>query len=210
MNASIDIHPSTSEGRDFISSLPYEAHRGALDCGHSLVYIIQPEASGALLCGLCFFKDGYQAELPPKFHVYKQLAENGNPETTPRFMSHLNVVMGLIAPKQDEDLHEFRRNRNSLAREQYTVRSPLPGHPLQTLTREQKKTKPSWGMYPVASSLWKLMGYQPPLGVVLVRAIGGRTETEIAYELNLSLFNVHERMGKAIRTALTYLPKGEV
>ena len=51
------------------------------------------------------------------------------------------------------------------------------------------------------------MGYQPPLGIVLIRAIGGRTEKEIATELDVSWMNVNVRMSKAINTALGFLPK---
>lgn len=207
MLAAINIHPKKSKGRDKVQTLPYEALRVDLDCHHSGLYLIQTYEDGPLLCGLCFFRDGYQTELPPAIHFRNTLAENGNPETVPLFMSHLQLVMGLEAPKPDQDLVEFRKKRIALAREQYTVRAPKQfGHKLSTHTRRAKFSSPS-KLYPIASSLWKLMGYQPPLGVVLVRGVSGRTESEIADELDVSQMNVHTRMAKAIRTALGYLPR---
>lgn len=210
MTVANNIHPSTSKGSDLIYSLPYEGHRAALDCGHSLVYVIKPVDDGPQLCGLCFFRDGFQAEQPTKIHLHRTLADNGNPETAPMFMSHLLVVMGLQAPPRDMDLREFRKNRNSLARGQYTRRAKVNGKLVPfTYTEVQYRTKAAWSLYPVASALWKLMGYQPPLGIVLVRGVGGRTEREIASELDVSIWNVNQRMGKAIRTALGYIPNGE-
>ena len=191
----LDISQSTqqaSKGRDYIYSLPYDDHRVTLFCGHSFLYLLSAIEDGPLLCGLCFFKDGFAAELPTRFHLFKTLAENGNPETDSIFISHLYLVMGLKPPKPGEPLWRFRKRRNprtALAREQYT--------------------RPVWGLFPVASSLWKLMGYQPPLGVVLVRGVSGRTEVEIAADLDLSLMDVHIRMAKAIRTAMGYLPHGD-
>lgn len=60
----------------------------------------------------------------------------------------------------------------------------------------------------MGSVLWKLMGYQPPLGITLVRGIQGRTEPEIAKELEVSQVNIYIRMTKAIRTAMGYLNRG--
>jgi hypothetical protein len=208
--APINIHPTLSRGRVEITSLPYEDYRADLDCGHSNLYLVQAESEGPLLCGLCFFRDGYEAELPASIHLHKALAENGNPETIGLLMSHLNVVMGLIPPKKGEDIKAYQRRRNALAREQYTTRSPLPDHRIIQQVRHIKFTSPSWRMFPVASSLWKLMGYQPPLGIVLVRGVGGRVETEIASELDISHMDVHIRMAKAIRTAIRYLPRSEL
>jgi len=206
MIADINIHPKRSKGREEIQTLPYEAPRVDLDCHHSGLYLTKAYEDGPLLCGLCFFRDGYQAELPPSFHLHHILAENGNPETSPRFLVHLQLVMGLEAPKPGQDLAEFRRKRIALAREQYTVRAPKRfNHRLSTHIKKVRYSSPS-KLYPIASALWKLMGYQPPLGIVLVRGVGGRTELEIADELDVSHMNIHIRMMKAIRTAMGYLP----
>lgn len=208
MTTDIPIHPKTSLGSDFFRSLPYEESREDLDCGHSLIYIIQAIEDGPLLCGLCFFRAGYESELPSRFHLFKTLAENGNPEMSPKFVVHLNLIMGLAAPKLNQSLKEFRDQRNSLARRQYTRRPK--GLPSQTYISVESYSKPARSLFPVASALWVLMGYQPPLGIVLVRAVGGRTEAEIARELDVSLVNIHNRMAKAIRTALRFLPDDEV
>lgn len=210
MTVAFNIHPNTTKGGELIYSLPYEGHRAALDCGHSVMYVIQALDDGPLLCGLCFFRDGFQAEQPSEIHLHRTLAENGNPQTTPRFMSHLTVVMGLQAPPKDVNLRDWQRKRNSLARGQYTRRVKVGDKLIpQSFVSVEKFSSPAWMMYPVASALWKLMGYQPPLGIVLVRAVGGRTEPEIAHELDVSIWNVNIRMGKAIRTALGYIPRGE-
>jgi hypothetical protein len=73
------------------------------------------------------------------------------------------------------------------------------------LPRSTQFSRPTQ-MYPVASALWKLIGYQPPLGIVLVKAVGGANEAQIADHLNISLYNVHLRMEKAIRAGLGFLP----
>jgi hypothetical protein len=202
--------PSLPKGSELIYSLPYDGDRAALDCGHSLMYLIKSADDGPMLCGLCFFREGYQAEQPSTIHLHHTLAENGNPETAPLFMSHLNVIMGLRAPEPGQDIKEFQRKRNSLARGQYTRRVKVGSKLVpQTFVQVERFSKPAWMLYPVASSLWKLMGYQPPLGIVLVRGVGGRTEREIASELDVSVWNVNIRMGKAIRTALGYIIRGE-
>lgn len=160
------------------------------NCTHSPNYIIELPDTGITTCGLCFFKQGWESEIPTAVHEAHVLAQNGNPQTAPKFMAHLFLVMGLKQPDPGVSLREFRRIRNwPLAREQYTEAAP--------------------GLYPISSSLWRLMGYQPPLGIVLVRAVSGFTEQQIATELDLSLWNVVDRMGKAIRTALGYIPKAK-
>lgn len=210
MLAPIAIHPNETEGRESIHSLPYEALRVDPVCQHSLLYFLQIDESGPLLCGLCFFKEGYESELPGRIHQFKVLADNGNPQTAPMLMAHLQVSMGLKPPKPGQDLRDFRRQRNALAREQYTVRGPQKfGSKLSTHSRNVRFSSTS-RLYPVASALWKLMGYQPPLGIVLVRGVTGRTEEEIAAELNVTRFNVNIRMTKAIRTAVGYLPDASV
>lgn len=188
MTATIAINPTESNGVEInFSSLPYDYSRVALDCGHSFLYVTQNYKDQPPLCGLCLFREGFESELPGRIHVsvnprYRVLAANGNLETAPKFLSHLYLVMGLKGPKAGEALHIFRRAR---------------GH----------YTKPAKNLFPVASALWKLMGYQPPLGVVLVQAVNRSTEQEIAKHLDDSIMNIHLRMAKAINTAMKYLPK---
>lgn len=185
------INPTETYREEIIfSSLPYEPQRVALDCGHSILYVMQNYEEQPPFCGLCFFRLGFESELPTRIHVsvnprYSTLAVNGNPEMAPKFFSHLLLVMGLKPPRSGENLNRFRASR---ARGQYT--------------------KPAPRLFPVASALWKLMGYQPPLGIVLVAAVGGRTEVEIARLHDLSVWNVHQRMVKAIHTAMGYIPDG--
>ena len=175
-----------SKGRDYISTLPYDAFRETLDCHHSSLYILKNYEEQPLFCGLCFYRQGWESELPTRVHLFKTLAENGNPETSPKFLAHLFLAVGLEPPRPDQNIRDFQKLRSPRARVQYT--------------------KPAWGLFPVASSLWKLMGYQPPLAIVLIRGASGRPESAIATELDLSLIDVHIRMAKAIRTAMGYLP----
>lgn len=174
------------KGSDYIASLPYDLFRDTVDCRHSRLYIIRNYEEQPLFCGLCFYREGWESELPTRIHLFKTLAENGNPETSPKFLAHMLLAVGLEPPKPDQNLRDFQKLRSPRARVQYT--------------------KPAWGLFPVASSLWKLMGYQPPLAIVLVRGASGRPESAIAEELDLSLTDVHIRMAKAIRTAMGYLP----
>lgn len=182
------IHPGAFWGQrldsNIINSLPYEALRVVLDCGHSFLYMVQPQEHGPVVCGLCLFKQGFEGELPGRLHLFKTLAENGKPQTAPMFMSHLKVIMGLKAPPRDVSLKQFKQSR---ARGHYS--------------------SPARTIFPVASALWELMGYQPPLGIVVVRAVGGRNEFEIAKELNDSVRSIHIRMAKGVRTALRFLPR---
>lgn len=169
-------------GREYILTLPYDAHRDTPDCHHSPIYFVGNPPS----CGLCFYKAGWISEVPGQIHFSKVLAENGNPQTYPGFLTHVQIALGLIPPKPDKNLGEWRLERSPYAREQYT-------------------TPPGWRQFPISTSLWKLMGFQPPLGIVLVRAVQGLNEVEIAYELRQSQFNIYIRMAKAIRAAMGFL-----
>lgn len=187
MTASMSLSGYSSGQRlsfELIHSLPYEALRVVLDCGHSHIYTIQAVKNGPLICGLCLFKQGFEDELPGRLHLFKTLAENGKPQTAPMFLSHLKLIMGLRRPPQELPLRTYR-----LARGQYSGSART--------------------IFPVASALWELMGFQPPLGIVVVRAVGGRNEFEIAKELNDSVRSVHIRMAKGIRTGLRFLPRAD-
>lgn len=173
-------------GRDYLTSLPYDSFRVNPDCGHSPSYVLRNYEEQPLFCGLCFYREGWESELPGRVHLFKTLAENGNPETSPKFLAHLFLAVGLEAPKPDETLREFQNRRSPRAREQYT--------------------RPAWGLFPVASTLWKLMGYQPPLAIVLVRGTMGQSEAYIANAMDISLLDVYIRMAKGIRAAMGFLP----
>lgn len=172
--------------------MPYAALRVELDCGHPLLYAAQVDSQAPVLCGLCFFREGWESELPNRLHQYKTLADNGNPETSPKFLAHMFLAMGLVKPPRDETLKEFRRKRGSIRKMPPRVREIY--------------TEPAPGLFPVASSLWKLVGFQPPLGIVLVRAVNGASEPQIARELEISLMNVYIRMSKAIRIGMGFIP----
>lgn len=195
--------------RIYLRSLPYDEVQ-PLYCGHSPLYVLKLEENQPPFCGLCLIREGYEAELPTRLHLFKTLAENGNPETSPKFFAHLFLVQGLVSPRVDADgnlepLHEFRRRRGQL---RCSRDCPQPCFKHAPRTREQY-TEPAWRLFPVGSALWKLMGYQPPLGIVLVRGVNGRTESEIAKELETSRQNIHIRMAKAVRTVMGYLPRGK-
>lgn len=193
MTTSIAINPTGPHGVEIkFSSLPYEVSRVTSDCGHSFLYVMRNYENQPLFCGLCFFRGGYEAELPTRIHVtinprFSTLAENGNIEMAPKFFSHLFLAMGLKPPKKDENLRHFRASR---ARGQYTKAAP--------------------SLFPVATALWKLMGYQPPLGTILIAGVTGQTEQEIAKHLDLSIFGVYQRMMKAIHLAMHFLPKERI
>lgn len=201
---SSDYQTELKRGREYLHTLPYEARRVRIDCHHSPLYILKLYEDQPLFCGLCLLRQGFESEIPSRIHQYRTLAQNGNPESTPKFVAHLVLAMGLVPPKPDESLSAWRRKRESLAREQYTARSPLD-HRLIQLQRVEKYSAPS-RLFPVASALWKLMGYQPPLGRVLVPAVGGRSEIEIAGMLQISYWDTHVRMAKGIRTVMGFLP----
>jgi hypothetical protein len=207
-------HPSLKTGRSLISkhtenylhSLPYDHFREALVCGHSPNYIVKLYENQPWFCGLCFFREGTEGEVPTRIHQYKTLADNGNPETTPKMISHMHVTMGLKPPEQGEALSDFRKRRSALAREQYTTRNPFDHSKIVQQYKLEPFSRPAPGLFPVTTALWRLMGYQPPLGRVLVLGVGGRTETDIAGMLSASVLDVYIRMAKAIRVAMGFIP----
>lgn len=214
MTITNNIHPGTAWGkssvpkhsRPYLESLPYDTFREVLVCGHSPNYIIRLYENQPWFCGLCFFREGVEAEVPNRIHAYKQTAENGNPETAPKFMAHLHTVMGLTPPQNGESLQEYRKRRIALAREQYTVRHPDDHSRIIDLGKVVPFSKPSPKLFPVTSALWRLMGFQPPLGIVLVEGVNGRTEAEIARKLSTSTLDIYIRMAKAIRTGMGFIP----
>lgn len=213
ITATNSAHPVPKSGKrlikDLYQSLPYEDHRVTLVCGHNPLYATQFFKEQPPFCGLCFFRQGVEGEIPGRIHQFKTLADNGNPETSPKMMAHLQVVMGLEPPRCNESLKDYRKRRSALAREQYTARSPLPDHHLFQAVRVEKYSSPSVRLFPVTSALWKLMGYQPPLGRVLVQGVNGRTEWEIASQLSTSVLDIYVRMVKAVRIGMGFIPNDD-
>lgn len=191
MTAVNSINPAQLQGKSsylvdkqaWLKALPYDPHRVTVECGHSPLYTLSNYAEQPLFCGLCLLKQGFEAEVPGRIHEFKTLAENGNPETSPRFMLHMTVSMGLMPPSAREALKGYR-----LARGQFS--------------------RPSWGQFPVTSALWKLMGDQPPLAVPLIFAVQGHAEALIAKRLDDSVRSITIRTAKGIRTTMRYLPRG--
>lgn len=146
------------------------APQGSSSCGHSQLYSIRDWKP---ICGLCLITEGFQSELPGRIHLHGTLAENGNPESDPRFIAHLETVLGLVPPQPGQSLRSFR-----LARAQYKV-SP--------------------GQYPVTSALHIGMGLQPPIVLPVVRMIERFNEYDIAVELDTSVLNIQNRIGKGVR-----------
>lgn len=194
--------------QELYQTLPYEPSRVSLDCHHNAFYAVRFYPEQPFFCGLCFFREAIEGETPNRIHQFKTLADNGNPETSPKLMAHLQVSMGLVPPRSGESLPEYRKRRSALAREPYTRRSPTDPKKLVQWVRAERFSSPSFRLFPVTSALWKLMGYQPPLGRVLVEGVNGRTEREIAEHLSTSVLDIHIRMVKAIRVGMGFIPDG--
>jgi len=158
--------------------------QGSSSCGHCPSYLIFRE--NGFFCGLCYFQDGLESEVPTRLHQYRILAENGNPAMSEKFIAHIVMAMGLEGPKAGEPIKAFRRRRELLAREQYT--------------------RPAPRLFPFGSALWKMMGYQPPLAMALIPAAAGVPEERIAEQLQVSWYNVVERITKAISLGMRLLP----
>lgn len=155
-------------------------------CGHSsLFYLNHPGQAGIGFCGLCWLTEAWESEFPGRFHEYKLLAENGNPETSPRFWSHLKSNLGLIPPIPGQDLGAYRLARKRL----YGV--------------------PSKNQFPIASALYEIMGVQPKLATPLVLFFCGYSMDYIRKEMKMSTYGVHQSMSKGIRmTAKKLTSKG--
>lgn len=168
-------------GRDYSSFSSFSFLQGICRSGHQTDYTLRETTGGEpVLCGLCFLMDGFSREVPFRIHAHRLLAENGNPETSPQFLSHLQLAMGLKAPPRGMSLKQY-----SLARRQYS--------------------RPAPGQFPITSALWQMMGYQPPLAVPLLYRLLGLPEAEIATYMELSQYNVHLRLAKGVRLCLRFV-----
>jgi hypothetical protein len=136
------------------------------------------------LCGPCYFREGFREELPSRVTIRERSGLFGAPAINPQLIQHIELSFGLIPPDPGESLKRWRRRRDRLSE------------------------RPAPKVFPFGSALWNLMNYQPPLARVLVKFCQGKDEVTIADEMDLSLFNVHERMVKAVRTGQRFLNNG--
>lgn len=156
----------------------YGNYRPKPECNHSLfAVVLGQDTAEPLGCGICHLWSIFQTEIPKRLHEYEVLAENGNPEVSPRFWAHIESQMGLVPPKPEEDLRSFRASRARAYRQ------------------------PSRSQFPVTFALWKMMGYQPRLAKPLIRVLFGMAPEEISQ----STYRVHETIGKGVRMALRYM-----
>jgi hypothetical protein len=166
-------------GPSYSRSLPLSFPQGNGSCRHSPLYLIFENDTAS--CGFCHVHDGIQHELPGKLHFSKQLTTNGNPQQTPLLLAHVQLIEGLKPPQPWQSTKQYR------------------------LARGQLDTKPAHEIFPYTSALWELMGYQPPIATPLVKALYGKTETEIAAELKTSQYSVFVSIAKAVRWTLKYV-----
>ena len=145
-------------------------------CEHPFPYFVLQQKAGKFFCGLCWLRDGIESEIPSRLHAYRVLAENGNPEMAGKFVAHLETILGLKPPKKGESLSHFRASRVQYRR--------------------------AVSLFPVTSALHKLMGVQPPIANVTVKAVLGVPEESIAQELSYSLWNTFQMVSKGVRATM--------
>lgn len=162
-----------------LGNLSYKLYKGKSGCLHSERYFIQDRLLQPI-CGACFFREGFISELPARMTFKEYSGLFGSHQMHPDLLRHLNISEGLIPPAPNENLARYRKRR-------LQATSPLPYK------------------FPYISALWQLMGYQPPLARALVLFVQGHNEVEIAQTLDVSLFNVIERMGKAVHVGKRFL-----
>lgn len=155
-------------------ALPDFLYVGGSGCGHADRYFFHAS------CALCFLKYAFEGEIPGQLHLSKTLTDNGNPQQTPKFISHVQVIEGFKPPTIGENLRKYR-----LARKQYTA----PAHKI----------------FPVSSALWELMGYQPPLARPLILLVSGYSDRKIAEIMGISIYNLHERLFKGVKLTLQWM-----
>lgn len=153
--------------------------QGISGCSHEPEYVlVHQDTNLPQFCGLCRLIELWEDEVPRRIHAYKLLAENGNPEVAPQFFSHYLASLGLIPPKNGQNLREYR-----LARGQYIGRAP------------------SKSQYPLLAALWDMMGYQPKLARALLGALRSQPILYIAIDLGCSPVGANQAVAKGIRMA---------
>jgi hypothetical protein len=172
-DSTFHVHSSNIQ-RVYLQALPDILYVGNGSCEHSSIYSVQD------VCLICFFKDGFQNEIPGQIHFSKLLTENGNPQQTGRMMAHVSLVAGFRPPKPEQNLRDWRHSR-----EQYT--------------------RPAHGIFPFTSALWELMSFQPPLATPTILLVSGLKAPKIAEKLDISIYNVQERVQKGINLAVGFL-----
>lgn len=165
---------SVKHQRVYLQALPDILYVGNGSCDHPFIYQVKD------VCLICFFKDGFQNEIPGQIHFAKSLADNGNPQQTGRMMAHVSLVAGFRPPNPNQNMRDYRRSR-----EQYT--------------------KVAHGLFPFTSALWELMSFQPPLATPTILLISGLKAPKIAEKLDISIYNVQERVQKGINLAVGFL-----
>lgn len=173
-----------SRGRVHLQAYPElgveTAEVGKISCNHSAGFFV---TWSFVFCGLCFLREGYSDELPGRLHHVHELAENGNPRQTDRLNSHVQVIEGLFPPLQNQSVRSFSRARGQLG------------------------SHPAPNIFPFASAIWEVLGKQPPLGWPLYEAVRGVAIPEIARNMDLSLYNVNERIMKGVDMAARIIRK---
>jgi hypothetical protein len=152
-------------------------------CGHSSLFYLSSKDQTGIFCGLCWLQEAWNSEFPGRFHEYKLLAENGNPETSPAFWSHLKANLGLIPPKPDENLETYR------------------------LARKRLYGEPNKNRYPIAWALYEVLGVQPKLARPLLLHLCGFSFDYIRAENQMSTYGVHQSMSKGIRLVVRKIVK---
>jgi hypothetical protein len=150
------------------------------NCLHLPSYVIRLKPTGILTCGPCFFRDGFITEIPTRVNTRVTAGISGTKEFDFQFIEHISVSVGLVLPEPGESLWDFRRKRSRRSR-------PSPKH------------------HPVTSALWELVGKQPPLAGPLLQFCQGYNELQVADRMDLSLYNVTDRLRKAVSTGQKFL-----
>jgi hypothetical protein len=154
-------------------------------CGHSSLLFITSRGWAEVFCGLCWLQEAWECEFPRRFHEYKLLAENGNPETSPGFWSHLKANLGLIPPEHGEDLRAYR------------------------LARKRLYGEPGKNKFPVAHALYEVMGVQPKLATPLTLYLCGASPDFIRKEMKMTSYGLHQSWAKGTRMVIRKIVKDD-
>lgn len=150
-----------------------------LECLHLDSYQILIRSTQVVVCGPCFFRDGFETENPTRLN--RRVPTRGiGPELDPTLVQHMMLTVGLVPPEPGEVLRDWKRKR-------YT------------------RSRPSQKLHPVTTALWKLMEVQPPLATVLVKFCNGYSEVDIAREFDIPLVKAVERLRKSVHTGQKFL-----
>lgn len=155
---------------------------GSSSCRHDPSFVLVSQDDRIpMFCGLCRLLELWEDEVPRKIHAYKVLADNGNPQVAGAFYAHLQASVGLIPPKPDENLNDFRLARGRLYR------------------------APNEMQYPLLAALWKMMGVQPRLASALIAQLRGQDPLVASVELRMTPVGLNQATAKGIRLALRFI-----